>query len=115
SKFTIRWDPQSRRYWSLANKITLPHDDRDDRVSPIAQRNVIMLISSADLRSWREHGVVLCWREGEELTRQDRFAFQYLDWQFDGEDLIAASRTAWNGQSFHNANLLTFHRVKKFR
>ena len=115
SKFTIRFDPQSRRYWSLINKITLLHEDRDDRVSPIAQRNVVALISSADLLNWREHGVVLRWREGEKLTRQDRFAFQYLDWQFDGADLVAVARTAWGAQSFHNANLLTFHRVKNFR
>ena len=76
---------------------------------------MIVLISSADLRTWREHGTILRWREGEKLTRQDRFAFQYLDWQFDGNDLIAVSRTAWNAQSFHNANHLTFHRVKTFR
>lgn len=115
SKFTIRFDGKTNRYWSLANKITLPHEDREHRVSPIAQRNVIRLTSSADLRTWREHGVVLRWREGEKLTRQDRFAFQNLDWQFDGDDLIAVSRTAWNAQSFHNANHLTFHRVEKFR
>jgi hypothetical protein len=115
SKFTIRFDPVSRRYWSLVNKITLPHEDRDQRFDPAAQRNVVVLVSSADLREWREHGAVLRWREGQKLTRTDRFAFQYLDWRFDGDDLIAVSRTAWNAQSFHNANDLTFHRVKNFR
>ena len=29
---------------------------------------------------------VLRYREGEKLSRQDRFAFQYLDWQFDGNE-----------------------------
>jgi hypothetical protein len=47
-------------------------------------------------------------------------AFQYLDWQFDGPDLIAVSRTAYDdGQggahTFHDANFLTFHRFKNFR
>jgi len=44
----------------------------------------------------------------------------YADWQFDGDDLIAAVRTAFDdGQSGahsnHDANFLTFHRVRNFR
>lgn len=115
SKFTIRYDPKSRRYWSLVNKITRPHEDADSRLDVQAQRNVVMLVSSVDLRAWEERSTVLRWREGEKLTRQDRFAFQYLDWQFDGDDLVAVARTAWAAQSFHNANYLTFHRVPNFR
>lgn len=115
SKFTIRYDPVSQRYWSLVNKVTRPHAERDANVDVQAQRNVVRLISSADLRTWEERSTVLRWREGEKLTRKDRFAFQYLDWQFDGDDLIAVARTAWEAQSFHNANYLTFHRVKNFR
>ncbi len=115
SKFTIRFDPVSRRYWSLVNKITLAHEDRAHEVSPIAQRNVVMLISSSDLKEWREHAKVLRWRDGEKLARHDRYAFQYLDWQVEGDDLVAVSRTSWNAQSFHNANALTFHRVRNFR
>ena len=115
SKFTIRYDARTQRYWSLVNKITLPHEDRDSRYDVQAQRNVVKLVSSADLRTWEERSTVLRWREGEKLTRQDHFAFQYLDWQFDGDDLVAVARTAWEAQSFHNANYLTFHRVRNFR
>jgi len=115
SKFTIRHDAVSGRYWALVNRITLPHEERDKRVSPIAQRNVVALVSSADLREWREETRILRWREGEKLTRDDRRAFQYLDWQFDGDDIVAVARTAWDAQNFHNANLLTFHRVPNFR
>lgn len=115
SKFTIRYDPVSRRYWSLVNKITRPHRDRAIETEPVAQRNVVVLTSSADLRHWTEHRTILAWREGETLTRKGRHAFQYLDWQFDGDDLIAVSRTAWEADSFHNANYLTFHRVTGFR
>lgn len=115
SKFTIRFDPKTRRYWSLIQKITAPHEGREWRTSPNHQRNVLVLTSSADLRRWREEGIVLRWREGEVLASDDRVAWQYVDWQFEGEDLIAVSRTSWGGQNYHNANLMTFHRVRNFR
>jgi hypothetical protein len=46
--------------------------------------------------------------------------FQYVDWLFDGEDGIAACRTAFDdGQgsahNAHDANFLTFHRFARFR
>lgn len=115
SKYTIRFDPQTRRYWALVQKITHPHEGRDWKTSPIHQRNVLVLTSSADLATWREHAIVLRWREGEILEGGDRVAWQYLDWQFDGDDLVAVSRTSWGGQTYHNANLMTFHRVSRFR
>jgi hypothetical protein len=115
SKFTIRFDPRTKRYWSLIQKITNPHEGRDWKTSPIHQRNVLMLASTADLRVWRDESIVLRWRQGQILAGSDRVAWQYLDWQFDGEDLIAVSRTSWGGQTYHNANYMTFHRVKNFR
>ena len=115
SKYTIRFDSQTKRYWALIQKITNPHEGRDWPTSPIHQRNVTMLTSSTDLRTWREESIVLRWREGQTLTGTDRVAWQYLDWQFDGDDLVAVSRTSWGGQNYHNANLMTFHRVKNFR
>ena len=43
-------------------------------------------------------------------------AFQYIDWQFDGEDIIYISRTAYDGAAnFHDANRVTFHRVEGFK
>jgi hypothetical protein len=47
--------------------------------------------------------------------------FQYADWLFDGADLIAVVRTAFDepdgtpAHNAHDANYLTFHRVAKFR
>ncbi|MFW6164015.1 MAG: sialidase family protein, partial [Planctomycetota bacterium] len=99
-KFTIRFDPQTRRYWTLASKQT----------DPPATRNVLVLTSSADLRAWR--------LESHILVHPDRrhHAFQYIDWLFEGADLIAVSRTAWDGShNFHDANYLTFHRIPDFR
>lgn len=42
--------------------------------------------------------------------------FQYVDWQFDGEDLIYVVRVAYDGaHNFHDANRLTFHKLGGFR
>ena len=49
-----------------------------------------------------------------------KHAFQYIDWLFDGDDIVAVSRTAFDDDEggacdFHNANYLTFHRFRGFR
>lgn len=116
SKFTIRFDPVSRRYWTLANKITNPNSGAAWVQSPHHQRNVVALSSSSDLRAWTEHYRLLRYAEGSAVVKEgSRVGFQYLDWQFDGDDLVAVCRTAWNGQNYHDANTITFHRVKHFR
>lgn len=45
---------------------------------------------------------------------ESRVGFQYADWQFDGNDLIAVCRLSWNGINYHDANTITFHRLRKF-
>jgi hypothetical protein len=116
SKFTIRFDPVSRRYWTLGNKITNPHSGMDWEHSPHHQRNVIALSSAADLRDWREQYRMLRYAEGTVVVKEgSRVGFQYLDWQFDGDDIIAVCRMSWNGLNYHDANVITFHRLKNFR
>lgn len=116
SKFTIRYDSESKRYWSVANKITQPRSGDDWTHSPHHQRNVIALTSSSDLREWQEHYRLLRFAEGSVVVKEgSRVGFQYLDWQFDGDDLIAVCRMAWNGLNYHDANVITFHRVRNFR
>lgn len=115
SKFTIRYDPVSKRYWSLVQKITNPYTAYSEQYQQGAQRNVLMLTSSADLRHWTEHYKVLRWHEGLPISRKERVGFQYVDWQFDGDDIVAVSRTAWNGKNYHDSNYMTFHCVAGFR
>ena len=109
-KFTIRHDPISERYWTLSNAV-LP---RHRKYNPERARNAVVLMSSGNLRDWTMHCVVLYHPD------TDRHAFQYIDWLFDGDDLIVASRTAY-GQGEraafrqHDANHLTFHRIERFR
>ena len=103
-KFTIRYDEAADRYWSLVNK----------QKDPEARRNRLYLASSPDLRQWDVRKLLLAHPDPA------RHAFQYVDWVFDGEDIVYASRTAFDdatggAHSFHDANYLTFHRVEGFR
>jgi len=116
SKFTIRYDPVSRRYWTIGNKITNPDSGDDWTHSPHHQRNVMVLASSTDLRDWKESYRVLSYEAGSAVVKAgSRVGFQYVDWQFDGDDLIAVCRTSWDGADYHNSNYITFHRIKHFR
>jgi hypothetical protein len=109
-KFTIRFDARSKRYWTLVNVLEEP--ERSD--NPGAIRNSLGLTSSPDLLHWTVCHVLLHHPDGT------KHAFQYVDWLFDGDDIIAACRTAFEdgeggAHNYHDANYLTFHRFKDFR
>ncbi len=109
-KFTIRYDAQSGRYWTLSNIIAPQFKD----IAPTSVRNVLALMSSKDLRTWQIHEIVL------QHPDVKLHGFQYVDWQFEGDDLIFVSRTAFNdayggAHNNHDANYLTFHRLSDFR
>jgi hypothetical protein len=77
-------------------------------------RNTLALVASADLHRWTIRSVVL------HHPDVNFHAFQYVDFQFDGNDMIALSRTAYDdglggAHSQHDSNLITFHRFKGFR
>ena len=109
-KFTIRYDARSRLYWSLTNPVLPDHaGERPGRV-----RNALALVSSANLCTWEVRAVLLRHPDIE------KHGFQYPDWQFDGDDLIAAVRTAGDdayggAHNQHDANYLTFHLFRAFR
>jgi hypothetical protein len=111
-KFTIRYDRKSRKYWTLSNR-ALPEDPLTAK-DPASVRNTLVLMSSKDLRGWKIERTVLSHPDSL------KHAFQYVDWQFDGRDLVVASRTAFDDDEggpprAHDANYLTFHRVSDFR
>jgi hypothetical protein len=111
-KFTIRFDPQSKLYWTLSNP-ALPGEPLAVS-APASVRNTLVVMSSPDLKNWTPRSIVL--HHPDSIVH----AFQYTDWQFDGTDLIVASRTAVDDQqgsahTYHDANYLTFHRVSDFR
>jgi hypothetical protein len=109
-KFVIRHDPKSKHYWSLANFIP----PKQKNPEPDRTRNTLALIRSADLKKWEVRAVLL------HHPDKAKHGFQYVDWQFDGDDLIAASRTAYDdgiggAHNQHDANYMTFHRIAQFR
>jgi len=118
-KFTIRYDPQSKAYWSLVNPVprkrgreSLLHVYANRK--PGSVRNTLALVRSEDLEKWEIRCILL---HHPDVVRH---GFQYPDWQFDGGDLIAAIRTAYDdglggAHNAHDANYLTFHRFARFR
>ena len=109
-KFTIRFDSKTQRYWSLASIVL----ERYRSQEPGSVRNTLALTSSADLLNWDVRCILL---RHPDIVKH---GFQYVDWQFEGEDLIAACRTAFDddlggAHNAHDANFLTFHRFAGFR
>jgi hypothetical protein len=42
--------------------------------------------------------------------------FQYVDWVFDGEDILYAVRAAYRGgNQYHNSNRILFGRILRWR
>lgn len=110
-KFTIRKDPAGKGYWTLASIVLEQHADE---ARPAGIRNTLALLYSDDLRTWETRCILL---HHPDVARH---GFQYVDWLFDGKDLIAACRTAWDdaeggARNNHDANFLTFHRWEDFR
>ncbi len=110
-KFTIRHDPKSDCYWSLA---TIVPERHQGKTKPGGVRNTLALTCSRDLTNWTLRTIL--------LYHPDPVAhgFQYVDWLFEGEDIIAACRTAFDdglggAHNNHDANFLTFHRITNFR
>jgi len=108
-KFSIRYDSTTKQYWTISNIITPQFSD----LPAGSVRNTLVLKSSPDLRKWSVHKVLLHHPDVK------KHGFQYIDWQFDGSDIIFLSRTAYDdneggANNYHDANFLTFHRIKNY-
>ena len=110
-KFSIRYDAQSKLYWSLASIVPPQFQGKG---KPGGVRNTLALICSPDLTNWTVRRILL------QHADTKKHGFQYVDWLFEGDDIIAVCRTAYDDEqggahNFHDANFLTFHRVACFR
>lgn len=111
-KFTIHYDSITDRYWTLSNYVL--SENRPGNNDLGGTRNTVVLAYSEDLVHWTIKDTLLHHPDVR------YHGFQYLDWMFEGNDIIAVSRTAWEDEtgqadSQHNANFLTFHRFPNFR
>ncbi len=104
SKFMIKFDAVSGKYYSIASRL---YGD-----CPNSARNLLSLMVSPDLEHWSVACDLLDYRHLD----PNAVGFQYVDFLFDGEDIIFLCRTALNGaNSFHDSNYSTFHRIRNFR
>jgi len=119
-KFTVLYDERSAKYWTISTPVfdedrTRTHEGwYSAKILPIFLRSRLALCSSPDLKEWKIEKTVIsssnCFFHG----------FQYVDWVFDGDDIVAVSRTAFSESRGlpnrqHDANMLTFHRLTNFR
>ncbi|MBC7418635.1 MAG: exo-alpha-sialidase, partial [Pedobacter sp.] len=109
-KFTIHFDKKTNLYYTLSNYI--PEKNKADYIGNT--RNVLALCTSPNLKTWTVKSIIL------EHPDKQKHGFQYVDWEFEGKDIIAVSRTAFDDKeggahNFHDANYLTFHRIRNFR
>ena len=125
AKFTLRRDPVTGAYLTLSNVVPdqewLVSQWRTSRQKGVhlhqRQRNVMALCASHDLCRWRVVKRLL--KEDSGLSPEDSLrltGYQYVDWQFDGDDLIYVVRTASRGaRNFHDSNRVLFGRERGFR
>ena len=82
-------------YYSIGNRLPL--------------RNILSVYKSKDLKEWILVKDVLNY---EEMDKQ-YVGFQYPSVLLEGDEMIIASRTAFNGaHTFHDNNYITLHRTK---
>ncbi len=113
-KFVIKYDDRSGQYWTLVNNIPAKYLRQYPDRNPSRFRNVLTLRKSKDLIHWKDVKVIL---EHHDVLHH---GFQYVDWLIEGDDIIFLSRTAFfdgenNAHNNHDANFLTFHRIRDFR
>jgi hypothetical protein len=108
TKFTIRRDPFSGLYLSLVND----HAD----VNWPRQRNILALAASENLRDWRLVKTLM--KDESGLSYEDSIrltGFQYVDWQFDGDDIIYLVRAAYrDAVRYHDSNRIIYRVLKDY-
>ncbi len=104
SKFEIKYDKESKCYWSIASRIL--------DSGCIGNRNLLSLFCSRDLEHWTVAADLIDFR-----NEDPRYTgFQYVDFLIEGEDILYLCRTALNKpHSFHDSNYSMFCRLKDFR
>ena len=113
-KFHIVYDEESDLFWTT---VCLPTDTWQAREPlravgfaspPGNERRILMLMYSLDALNWFQAGCVA-------MSSSIFEAFSYASQLIRGEDLLVISRTSQGGFNQHDTNLVTLHRIEKFR
>ncbi len=116
NKFHIIFDNVSRLFWMTSNLPTSTQDlelaqrlaATGHKRSPGDERRFLMLFYSVDALNWFQAGCIAMWPSMLQ-------SFNYVTQIVDGEDMLFLSRTSKAGPNQHDADLITFHRLKDFR
>ena len=103
SKFMIKRDGKTGKYYTIISRITSKEGMRN--------RNLLSLMESDDLENWTLTYDII------DKTHLDprNVGFQYVDFEIEGDDIIALVRTAYNhAHNYHDANYSTFLKLKHF-
>ncbi len=112
-RMTIAYDATSGKYWSLVSPI-YSNTASLYGLNPSQNRNSMVLISSTDLVNWT--------RERTCIYSDNAFnnSYHYIDWRFDGDDLVSVFRCSADEErglplNYHDSNALGYFRVQNFR
>lgn len=113
-KFSVARDPLTNKFVAAVNPYRFA-------VTGSGDRNWLAMFWSEDLITWH-HGCEIArdryWQN--HYHSKQRSGFQYPSLIIDGMDLLVVARTSYlNGRTgiteYHDANRITFHRVRDFR
>ncbi len=109
SRFNIKYDAESGYYVNISNWWTVD--------SCCRARNVIGISVSRDLINWTKLDTLLVDREMMNSEASCwAHAYQYPDWDFDGDDIVIVIREATGyTNTFHDGKYFTFYRLSDFR
>lgn len=117
NKFFILYDETSRLFWMLSNLVADSQDVQGNleklarsgfRGAPGNERRFLMLSYSLDALNWFPAGCAARWPGVLQ-------SFMYPSAAIDGDDIVFISRTSKYGRDQHDADLVTFHRIRNFR
>lgn len=104
TKFCIKYDEVSDRYWTISNKA--------DSAKP-GRRNELILMSSKNVMDWQIEQTLFDYENNDWYENHEKVGMQYIDFIFNGDEIEYVSRTAINGAlNYHDSNCITFHSVK---
>ena len=114
NKFHILRDSQTGIYWTATTQVSDSFQDVE-RLLKIGfkgtggnERRIQTLMYSADVLHWFQAGFVA-------FTPKLMECYSYSWLMIDGEDLIVLCRTSLDGLNNHDSNMITLHRIERFR
>lgn len=101
AKFEMKYDPRTKKYYSLASRIWEP--------SAAWKRCLLSLMVSDDCEHWEVLRDIMDKRDED----PKKFGFQYTDFIIEGDKILFVCRTAMNGaEDYHNTNYIIFDTIQ---